>query len=338
MRRPRVFAPLLVLIIPFVLAACGSTPRQRPLSEVLAGMPAKHLASYRFDPASPLIDRLQTPPEFLLSYLRQMDGTERYTAYTLSKSEREMLVRNLALLPRAYRSALRERLVGIFFVKNFTGSGLADFVLNAKKNLYFLLIINPETMRHDLSWWMSYRASTTFRAGSLEGAHIKLSIDCGSRYSGLTYILLHETSHIMDYLFHYTPYVDRATRELGFSVSGTPFVAGFWKSYDVPTERAGFPLRSRLSFYGLGKGARIDGSRAIELYEGLRRSPFVSLYGSQNWAEDFAEYATWYYLTAKLGQPYRITLTKGGRNELVYEPMKSPLVRQRLRALSSLFE
>jgi len=48
---------------------------------------------------------------------------------------------------------------------------------------------------------------------------------------------------------------------------------------------------------------------ASVIYKGLARSSFISLYGSKNWAEDLAEMATFQMITAKLGQPYIVTLS-----------------------------
>ena len=66
------------------------------------------------------------------------------------------------------------------------------------------------------------------------------------------------------------------------------------------------------------------------MYQALEKTPFVSLYGSQNWVEDFAEYCTWYYFTAQLHQPYRIIISRDCMTEMIYEPMESALVQERI--------
>jgi hypothetical protein len=65
---------------------------------------------------------------------------------------------------------------------------------------------------------------------------------------------------------------------------------------------------------------------------------FVSLYGSYNWHDDLAEVVTWYHLTEKLKQPYRIEIRKKGQIIFVYEPMKSPLVRSRFDLMKRFYE
>ena len=77
--------------------------------------------------------------------------------------------------------------------------------------------------------------------------------------------------------------------------------------------------------------------RAESVYEALRRTPFASLYGSSNWHDDLAEYVTWYHLTQKLGQPYRIVIRDAGKETFAYEPMKSPIVRNRFDQMDTFY-
>jgi hypothetical protein len=53
-------------------------------------------------------------------------------------------------------------------------------------------------------------------------------------YAGLIYILLHETTHIVDYVEHYTPYGEDNIRELGLSLPETIFSKAVWKHYSEP--------------------------------------------------------------------------------------------------------
>ena len=58
------------------------------------------------------------------------------------------------------------------------------------------------------------------------------------------------------------------------------------------------------------------------------RRPFNGL----NWADDFAEYVTFYYSIRSLGITYRITVKRNGEPVYNYEPMRSEriIVRSRL--------
>ena len=314
-----------------VLVGCASIP---PLPKTIAEIPSRNLTNYDFDPLVPLSNRVRKAPDFLLSYLREMDKTENYSPYVPTKEELAELRRYLDLLPPGFRRTLQERLIGVYFINHWIGSGMTDYVLGNGNKIYTILIINPETMRHNISRWVSYRESTCFLNNGAADREIKIGIDCGTEYSGLMYVLLHESSHIMDYVHHFTPYVEEGMQKLGQSVPETKFVKNIWKAYDLPLESADYKLRKEVSFYGLGRGPQIHAAQANALYRDLAETPFVSLYGSQNWAEDFAEYCTWYYFTTRLKQPYRIIISRKGTDETVLEPLKSERVRRRLNIIT----
>lgn len=319
-------------LIALLLAVVGCTTVQTPsIERAIAAMPAKNLKSYQFDAEAPLIDRVAAAPDFVLKYLRDADNTDKYTAYLPSNVEKGQLDSYLSLLPESYQRTLEERLVAIYFISNWIGSGMADYVLDERKQLYAILVINPETMKHDLSEWITYRESTAFQLQGQGSGRLTVRIDCGIQYTGLMYLLLHETSHIMDYIHHYTPYVEDNLRALGLGTGDTDFTKGVWINYDTPVRQFDFASRHEISYYGLGH--LLSSAQAPAVYGGLKTSPFASLYGSRNWAEDFAELCTWYHYTGKLKQPYRIVWSDGDGTENVLEPMKSELVQRRLKDL-----
>jgi hypothetical protein len=309
------------------LAACDSNPSTPPSEGTSDGISAKDLESYHFDPSAPLIDRVKEAPDFLLMYLQDIiDTSQNSTPYIPSEEEAAVIQSNLSILPPSYLENLQKRLVGIYFINNWIGSGITDYVLDSDNEVFTFIIVNPETMRNDISEWITYKESSCFLPNGQEDSSITITVDCGNEYSGLAYVLLHETSHIMDFVHHYTPYV---MAELGQSVSETDFVRGTWMDYYNPVQDADFILREDITFYGKDNGPLIHASQASELYQALGKTPFVSLYGSQNWVEDFAEYYTWYYFTAQLHQPYRIIISRDGMTEMIYEPMESDLVQER---------
>lgn len=315
----------LVLII--CIAACDSDLPDLSSGEKSRGIPAKSLESYEFDPSVPLIDRVREAPDFVLSYLQDvMDATQTYTPYMPTETEMDEIQGYLDLLPQSYMQTLQERLIAIYFINNWTGSGATDYVFDSDNEVFTYIIVNPEIMRHDASEWITYREASCFITGDQEDSGIIITVDCGNEYTGLTVLLIHESSHVMDFVHHYTPYV---VEGLGQSVSETDFVQGIWVDYDLPEEDADFSLREDITFYGKNDGPLLHASRAPELYRELENTPFVSLYASQNWAEDFAEYCLWYYFTANLDQPYSIIVSRDGITEMVYEPMESYLVRER---------
>jgi len=179
----------------------------------------------------------------------------------------------------------------------------------------------------------------TFRENTAFGRtdqHVSIRVELSEEVTALAYIVLHETSHIVDYVQRHTPYVEPAVFELfGRSTRDTPFSDQVWSEYSVPCPSISFGYKDDLRFYGLGGEPALTNREAVSVYEALARTPFASLYASTNWAEDFAEFVTFYYLVQALGAHYAMRIEHEGRTVFAYEPMRSPLVIARARLLDS---
>ncbi len=296
---------------------------------------AKNLKSYSFNPDTTLRSRIKPAPPFVMDYLIEMDGRPDYSSYAISDDERSLIEDYLSKLPPVHQNVLKERLIGIYFVNNFIGSGFAEYVLSDKNDIYSFLVFNPLILKNDLSEWLSYRENTCFINKSPE---YRIEIDCGREFLGLMYGLLHETSHVVDYVLQYTPFVEPALTKIdGYQVKSSDFTRGIWSEYYLPSREYRSPYRKKISFYGLGGGVKIDITDSVSVYKKLKDTPFVSIYGWVSWAEDFAELITFYHLTEKLHQPYEIRVYEKGNLIFKYDPMDSPKVKQRLQSIQSIY-
>ena len=116
----------------------------------------------------------------------------------------------------------------------------------------------------------------------------------------------------------------------------TPFTEGVWDRLTVPVPRFRDAYRGRIGFYTTG--GKIPVAEAPAVYESLRKTPFVSLYGSLNWTDDLAEYVAVYQLTEVLKQPFRIVVRDDGREVFAFEPMRSGLTRGRVGEMKRFYE
>lgn len=330
MRSPNIFRLLIVLFVSFNLASCVHDKNIRePVS------PAKVFKNYAFDPESPLMSRLRAIPGFVLVHLKDMDKDSTYSSYSPSEKETALLAEYMDKLPVLHKKVLQDRLIGIYFVQNFQGSGMAEYVLNEKDDVYTILILNPMVLKNDISTQLTYRENTCF---AQDDTDLRIEVHSGSDYKGLMYVLLHEATHIVDYVLNYTPYVeDELAKIKRIKTRSTDFVKGIWTDYSKATGQYDYPLRDKVTFYGLNKGPRINISDALALYRQLSDTPFASVYASQNWAEDFADFVTFYHLTQKLKQPYEIRYYKGRELLFRYEPMKAPKVMERFSLMKGLY-
>jgi len=294
--------------------------------------PVHSLASYGFRPDTPLAARTAGPPAVLLDYLKKLDRSPEYEPYLPGVKELEAVSQALSKLPPLHREVMRSRLVGMYFIKNFRGSGLTDWVVDAENNVYAIMVFNASVFSKSISALLTEREQTCFIP---DDPSYEVSIDCGTRYGAFMYILLHESTHLVDYVKNITPFTDPQVKKyLRIRPTETNITRDIWKEYDVP--RSSFIFTHRVVFYGFASpGLKI--SEAERVYSELSGSPFISLYGSQSWAEDLAELATFYHLSRTLNQPYVIRVAKSGKNLLTLYPLNAPEVKKRLPMIQKYF-
>jgi len=114
----------LIMCLGLVTAGCRTQPSLREQLDALA---VKHLDFYHFDPSAPLIDRVTDAPAELLDLYSSVEETPLLPC-RLSAAEHEQIRMVLDRLPLRHREVLQQRLIGIYCVDNFSGSGMADYI------------------------------------------------------------------------------------------------------------------------------------------------------------------------------------------------------------------
>ncbi len=292
-----------------------------------------NIADYKFDPASTMESRIQLIPDPTLKLLMQYDQRNDYQSYMPTVGEMKMFAEYCKILPPVNRRVMQSSLVRIYFIKNFIGAGMADFILSKDRKVYTIIYINPLLFTEGISEWITHRENSMFKNNS--NAHV--DVNCGKKYTALMYLLLHETSHVVDYVQSRTPFTDPDfAAAQGLSGDMTPFVEGLWDSYNVMNKKTEITESRDLYAYGLSP-ASIDASKISSLYEKISRTPVMSAYSVKSWAEDFADTITFYHLTQKLNQPFTITITENGKSDVVYHPMKTPQPPARLKVINGMY-
>ncbi len=329
----RSFISLGYLLIIILLSGCAAIKKESILDK-LADMPARKFENYLFDPESALISRITGTPGFALDYMRDMDGRKDYSDYKPDSNDLRIISEGFEILPPLTQKVLKERLIGIYFINNLLGSGLTDFVWDKNRKIYVIMFFNSRVFGKNISDWLTYKENTCFRN---DNGNFKVVIDCGTNLNGFNYILIHESTHCVDYVNSVTPFVEPDLMSLK-KTNRSGFTDNIWRDYYHPVKEFDFIYRKDITFYGINKGPRIDISNVMDVYSELMNSPFPSLYASQTWAEDFAETVTFYHLTCILKQPYKIRIFWGESLVSEYEPMKSQKVMQRFDNIKMFYE
>ena len=280
----------------------------------------KSFSSFSFDASRPAAERIADMPRWLVKWWSEADGAPHYRSYRPTAAERRVWSQAVEGLPARMRAVLDERLIAAYFVSGLKGNGITDWALDSSSRVYVYMVFNPASFQQTLSQTLTQRERSVFRGKAA------VSIDAGKGGSGMLYSVAHESAHAFDYVEGLTPYTDGGVAEALSRPTGVSW--DVWDSYWQPRPENDFPLRSSLHFYGFSSPS-LKASQAAQVYAQLSSSPFASLYGSVNWADDAADLFVFYHLTVALGRPYRIQLRGPGGIRTAAEPMSNPRVRDR---------
>lgn len=280
----------------------------------------RSIRSFPFDPDTPLESRIQAPtPEIVEIFERSRQAAP--PNHILTDDERRKVSAAFEALPPVHRQILRKHLRAMMFVDGLTGSAITTTINLGDANPLFDIAIQATVLHQTASEWLTEKERTVF---SVVNSPLSVSIEAGQR-DAITYLLLHEATHAVDLDLHLADFP-----------RPTPFTEQVWAEQSVPVPAYRDPLREQARFYTSSPALSIDKAQAV--YEALRRTPFASLYGARNRADDLAEYVAIYHWTQMLDQPYRIVIRSEGKSVFVYEPMVSDLVRSRLSLMKRFYE
>ncbi len=328
LKKLKIFSSVLILII--FIACSNNKEFEKKLKS-----PIRVLKNYNFDNNSALISRIRTKPDFVLTYLRKLDNRKDYTIYTPTKKELKTIKRVLKIIPPLQKKILQDRLIAIYFVNNFLSSGYSEWAMDENNNIFAFIVFNTQVLKNNISQLITAKENTCFID---DDPSYNIQIDCGNKYNSFLYILTHEATHVVDYVKNITRFIEPIFKNYYNNKNKVyQFTDGVWKNYFTPIDKYDFKGRNLISFYGFNGGAKIKISEAVMIYSNLMETPFVSLYGSLNWAEDLAEFVTYYHLTQKLNLPYSIKIYKANKLIFKFEPMKSPIVQNRFKTIQMFY-
>jgi len=266
--------------------------------------------------ASVLRERIVPPHDETLKAYADA-GAKETKAHVLTDREWALVEGAIADLPELYRRVLERRLARLSFVDapSSLGTALTRASEGPNGEPMFDITIRAEVLDQSLSAFLTQKEAALF---SPDGSDYSVRVAAGD-VSALTYILLHEATHVID-------------RTLDVTAGGGPFKA-VWADYRSLAQpyAAGAIARSVYR-----RGPRLPLSQSPGLYRALAHAPFVSLYATASAGEDFAELMAWRELSSRFQTPLKIQVLDASGAEIVsVEPLKSSSVRLRLEAASA---
>jgi hypothetical protein len=288
----------------FALICCGQASAQAMAS-------APKSAAERT--ASALRARIGPPHDETLKTYVEAGATDT-KPHVLTDREWALIESAIADLPVFYRQVLERRLARLSFIDapSSTGTALTRASEGPDGALMFDITIRAEVLEQSLSAFLTQKEAMLF---SPDGSGYRVHVTAGEA-SALTYILLHEATHVID-------------RALDITLQGGPFKT-VWADYrSLAQPYANGPIAH--SVYR--REPRIPLAQSPALYRALAEAPFVSLYATASAGEDFAELLAWRELSSRFGTPLKFQVLDGRGVEVIsVEPLKSPAVRSRFEA------
>ena len=292
--------------------------------------PFQRIENYNGNVDLNIEEKLLNTPKIIIDIINNMDSVDYYSSYDLDNNEKVLFLNYFDLLPIKYKEIINEKVIGIYFVKNFLGGGMTGTIFDEYGNMYIAIFLNPEILHTNISEWIKFRDNSVFIN---DDNNIVLKIECNSDYYALIHTLMHEASHVYDYYNNITPYTETFLKNENTKFP-TDFIENIWIDYNKPNVEYDYSERKYISFYDLGE--KINISNAKMIYSGLKNTPFSSLYGSMTWAEDFAEAFTWYFLQENFNIEYITTIKENENIIVTFNSNVNQLAESRYRILEQI--
>ena len=324
------FFQLLTFTCILTVLSCATT--KNFAQKIKAKAPTEELRAtqkqYHLDPNSSWLSRVAKTPDDIIKMF--IDAGISPTEHKLSTKEINIISQAFATLPPLHQQVLRQHLKSVSFLDNMPNTALTSPVTNNNGANLYHITFRAGILRQTISDWVTEKERTCYSGGD---STISVSIQAGL-LSALTYVLLHESTHVLDGALQLMS-TDTIAGKPRLSKFTAGFSKGIWKNsnkhYWLFKDSTVVKNRFRPG------GRLFVPNEATKVYEGLSQTPFVSLYSTASWHEDLAELLTVYHLTKRYKQPFRIVVRQYGKEIFQYEPMKSALVLKRISLLNCFY-
>jgi hypothetical protein len=247
----------------------------------------------------------------------KMAGMQDVKSHILTDSERAEVAAALASLPTLNRHILEKNLHHLAFLDGIPGEGTALTSPAPKKGLYDITI-RASVLKESLSTFLTTKEHRVFTA---DGSGLAVSV-AGTGVDALTYLLLHESTHVLDFSCNTT------------TEPHSRFVEGIWTDTHTMVPQLASSTAATTYFH---QGHPLGIGKAVTVYDSLAQSPFVSLYATASEREDLAELVAWRVIMNQHGGNLRIEVSDfQGKILRRWEPLTFPGVKERFAEVDEL--
>jgi hypothetical protein len=269
----------------------------------------------------PLADRVSPASESLLKRFSR-DLKVSLSAHLVTPAERKIVASALAQLAPFQREVLLTRLRAIYFIDGLPNNALTFSDGESASEPTYSIAVRSGALNETISELVTRKERTLFDTA---GSDLSVTVDAGT-LNAMIYVLLHEATHVVDF-------VDGVSPDPAHPGGDHPIASGIWREDRTLADEYRLPILMDILWRN---GRPMSITHAVDLYDALRLTPFISVYASCEPNDDFAELVAWSELAGRFHQPYRIVISKGATIVRVFEPAHSHLVRMRQKSLRQL--
>lgn len=276
-----------------------------------------------------IAERIVPAPENLIDYTTELNKhfglTEAPTPVEPNEALKEDILNAIMEMPNVVRAHFDKYVIGIFLVKGLSTTAAVKVYSNYHNVNKGFVILNVDAIDKLANDWVSWKANNPFP--KVDGHHIKIIIEKSSentRKNTIQYVLIHEIGHLV--------FAAQSRKNAFISLSWTMKKRSILGKFDDV-----FNLRKNVKYYRL-MNTVLNTSRISETYSQWEQTNYVSLYGSTNFHEDFAEaYATYVHVILQR-KPWLIQIYD--HSKLIKEfntPIKADRCREKKEYFDSFF-
>jgi len=267
------------------------------------------------DDVQSLMARVGPPSQVAVDEFKKA-GMQEVRPHKLTAGERAKIEAALTSLPVLNQQVLEKKLHSLAFVDGIPGEGTGLTSPDANTG-QFDITLRASIVDEPLSTFLTTKERRVYTD---DGSGTTISVT-GKGTDALTYVLLHESTHVVDKTCGIT--ADPQSR----------FTVNIWTGYKqmVPSLTAVTPTT-----YFRG-GALLPSANAAAVYGALSQTPFVSLYATASREEDFAELVAWHEILKRHHGHLKIEVKDGhGKTSKRWEPLTFSLVQKRFADVDEL--
>jgi hypothetical protein len=275
-----------------------------------------HALSQEVAASRPLNVRVGQPSEQVMSTFKDA-GMKDVRPHVLTDAERIKVQASLDSLPPLNKDALTKHLNQLAFVDGIPGEG-TGLTSPAVSKGQFDITLRSSIIDESLSTFLTTKERRVFTD---DGSGTTVTVS-GTGTDALTYVLLHESTHVLDKACGITAALPNS------------FDNTIWKSARELTSTLNSTLATRTYFRG---STRVPLEKATDLYNSLSVTPFVSLYATASANEDLAELVAWRELQQQHSATLTISVSSPSSGTVTeWHPLTFPAVKTRFAQVDDL--